>query len=63
MKIKGIDISEARAIFEAGFTEMRLLSKAKAIQIYKSLQSAFIPEKQYSGDIKDYLFKPTTDIS
>ncbi|CAI2366992.1 unnamed protein product [Moneuplotes crassus] len=63
MKVKYLDISEARAIYECGFTEMKLLAKAKPIQIYKSLQSAFIPEKQYSTNIEDYLFKPTTAIS
>lgn len=63
MKIKCLNVSEARAIYEAGFVSIKVISSAKSIHIYKALQRAFVPEKQYSTNIDHYLFKPTTEIS
>ena len=63
MNIKWINISEARAIYEEGYINLKTISKAKPVNIYKALHKAFVPEKQYSVNALDFVFLPTTEIS
>lgn len=57
-----IDAPKARAIYEAGFSTVYHISKAKPIDIMKALQRVLVVKRQYSNDLADYFKKGQSDL-
>ena len=51
-----LDAPKARAIYEAGFSTVYHISKAKPIDIMKALQKTLVVKRQFSEDLTD-IFK------
>ena len=56
-----IDPPKARAIYEAGFTSVYHISKAKPIDIMKALQRTLVVKRQFSDDLADIFTKGCED--
>ena len=57
-----IDAPKARAIYEAGFSTVYHISKAKPIEIMKALQRVLVVQRQFSNDLSDYFKKGQSDL-
>ena len=52
-----IDAPKARAIYEAGFSSVYMISKAKPVAIMKALQKTLVVKRQFSEDLKEIFLK------
>ena len=52
-----LDAPKARAIYESGFQNVYMISKAKPVAIMKALQKMLVVKRQYADDLKDIFLK------
>ena len=52
-----LDAPKARAIYEAGFTTVYMISKAKPVAIMKALQKTLVIRRQFGEDLKEIFLK------
>ena len=48
-----LDAPKARAIYEAGFSTVYMVSKAKPLAIFKALQKKLVSKRQFSHDLRE----------
>ena len=48
-----LDAPKARAIYEAGYSTVYMISKTKPVNIMKALQKQLVTKRQYSEDLRE----------
>jgi len=56
----GLNQHQARAIYESGYTNVWLVSKAKPINIMKALQKTLVVKRQYSDNLEEIFLKQSS---
>ena len=58
-----LDVGKARAIYEAGFSNVYMISKAKPVAIMKALQKTLVVKRQFADNLKEIFLKTGAEKS